>query len=612
MADWFEQNAPTQSTAKNPSGDWFADNAPKESVDVKTSFNGESQDKTISGFGANVLKSTGKLIGDVGTALIHPIDTVTGLGKLAAGTIEEMTSKIFPDVPDHYRGNFNAFVKSYADRYGGWDKLRNELYQNPAGVAADIATAASGAGLAFKGISAGGKMAGLTKIADIAGDIAGGARSLSVMSDPILATSKGIGKISEVAGITDKFRGALSRMPGSLYQSALKVPLSDKPGVIAKGQRAVEVGIEDNLPISKSGSANLASLLEDLNQKRNALIENAPRPSIELTLKNQKRLTEGARQMPPSSPIPGSRQTVLSDAQKVNSIEPLELMRRPIATGESARPNMIEPKLGNAVNQQLIGVINQRAEKTGLLKAAQDAAESAGQPIPASITDIYDVKMKNVIFPKDVANRIDAMKARYRSVNPEADMSALDHAKEEFLRQYPRPLSYKEAQAIKSNTYAKLGDKSFLERKTAATMAERKLAQGIKEELANAIPELKALNEKEWKLLGLQPMLNRAVQRSRNWEVFGIGGPLVGSAAGALTGGLAGAGIGSAVGSGAAIMTMLLRDPGIKSRLAFAINKASKLHPHLPQVPYSSALSRVQQYVDSLDEMKTQPAQATQ
>jgi hypothetical protein len=152
--------------------------------------------KAIPEAAKNIIPSTGRLIGDVGKAVYHVFtpenNTIMGLGKLAAGTIEQMTAQVFPDIPDMYRGNFNAFVKSYADRYGGWDKFINEFSKNPAGIAADIATAAAGAGVVLKGISAGGKAAGLAELSKLAESTAKGLGTFSEISDPLANVSKAI------------------------------------------------------------------------------------------------------------------------------------------------------------------------------------------------------------------------------------------------------------------------------------------------------------------------------------------------------------------------------------------------------------------------------------
>src|SRR5206468_6729727 len=101
-------------------------------------------------------------------------------------------------------------------------------------------------------------------------------------------------------------------------------------------------------------------------------------------------------------------------------------------TGESRKPAEVATSLEQAKNAQLLEAINKRAEDSGLLEAIQAAAKKAGEPSPRKLTDAFDVSITNAIDPKAVASRIDQIRSRFHTVNPEADLSALDQAKAEF------------------------------------------------------------------------------------------------------------------------------------------------------------------------------------
>jgi hypothetical protein len=147
------------------------------------------------------------------------------------------------------------------------------------------------------------------------------------------------------------------------------------------------------------------------------------------------------------------------------------------------------------------------------------------------------------------------------------------------------PMNAADAQAMKQGTYAVLKGK-FGEQGSAAVEAQKALARGLKEEIASQFPEIDNLNKAESKLLDLQPILERAVNRTANHQLIGIGTPVAGAAAKAVTGS-------SGIGAAAGILKAVLDDPWIKSRLAIAVSKGSK-------VPISQAAARVQAYSSAL------------
>jgi hypothetical protein len=189
-----------------------------------------------------------------------------------------------------------------------------------------------------------------------------------------------------------------------------------------------------------------------------------------------------------------------------------------------------------------------------------------------------------------VASRLGETANKFATqVNPEADLSAVGRAGNEFLENQPNEIPVNQAQALKQGTYSQLKSKAYGELGSATVEAQKALARGLKEELADQFPEIAGLNAKESKLLGLDEALERAVNRTRNRNVISLGGKiLAGGAIGAL-GGEAGAG----TGMGLALAHEVLGDPAIQSRIAIGISRASK-------IPFPEALARVGAYVASL------------
>jgi hypothetical protein len=376
----------------------------------------------------------------------------------------------------------------------------------------------------------------------------------------------------------------------TISASAFKPPISGKPAIIAKGERAIATSLEEAIPASRGGMKTLVSGLQEMRDAINALIEASGGPRVSFELK------EGLKALPPGPvdyelgptvPPPGTTQTVLSHPEEI--ISETALRAKPNYTQQPATPARTGILLDQAKHAQLIADIDQRARESGLLEAVQNAARSADQPVPFNVSEVFNFRIENAVDPRRVAARLDQLKKRFQTVNPEADFAAIDAAKEEFLRQYPNIMSNKEAQALKVRTGQILSDKAFGELKTASKEAEKTLRRGLAEELEANIPELEFLNAREGDMIGLRPVLGRAIGRVRNWDLIG----LATTAAAGVGGSILGAsvpGLGAVHGAeAAALVAMALRDPWVKSKVAIAINRAAKINPTRFGVPSISA-----------------------
>lgn len=182
-------------------------------------------------------------------------------------------------------------------------------------------------------------------------------------------------------------------------------------------------------------------------------------------------------------------------------------------------------------------------------------------------------------------------------VTPQPDQADIANVQQNFLANPrvqpaggigpgPGSLGAADAQAMKQGTYQALGSKAYGEVKGASIEAQKALARGLKEEIANQFPEIGNLNADESRLLDLQPVLEKAVNRISNHQLIGIGTPVAGAATQAVTGS-GGAGV------VAAVLKSVLDNPNVKSRLAISISKAQK-------VPFSQASAQVQAYSTAL------------
>ena len=146
---------------------------------------GVQAQKTLSGFGQNVLTSGGRYLGGIASGVINianpnleknTIANITDLaidaGALAGAHLgnklrgavgkqtytNEQINQLLDNLP-RGQGNFlegpnraRALGRHYADRYGGLDNIVETAYRDPVGVLGDVATVASVGGGALKGI----------------------------------------------------------------------------------------------------------------------------------------------------------------------------------------------------------------------------------------------------------------------------------------------------------------------------------------------------------------------------------------------------------------------------------------------------------------------------
>lgn len=166
-----------------------------------------------------------------------------------------------------------------------------------------------------------------------------------------------------------------------------------------------------------------------------------------------------------------------------------------------------------------------------------------------------------------VASRLsDTAKKFSTQVNPTADMNAIAEAGNDFLETQPGAINAADAQALKQGTYQQLKGK-FGELKSASIESQKALARGLKEELANAFPELSDLNARDSQLYNLQGVLERAVNRIGNHQLIGIGTPIAAGGVKAVTGSNAAAAV---IGT----LKAVVDNPIVKSRLAIMLSKS--------------------------------------
>lgn len=103
---------------------------------------------SLSGFGTNLVNSGKDFASKIVTAVAHPYDTLHNAADVVAGGLNAISGDQAGDTaPDAIEADkkFHAFVGALKDRYGSLDALKNTIYKDPVGFAADAMTLAGGA-----------------------------------------------------------------------------------------------------------------------------------------------------------------------------------------------------------------------------------------------------------------------------------------------------------------------------------------------------------------------------------------------------------------------------------------------------------------------------------
>lgn len=261
-------------------------------------------------------------------------------------------------------------------------------------------------------------------------------------------------------------------------------------------------------------------------------------------------------------------------------------LKPPVVKGAQAAKEVVQTGLAHGIPvseagaTKLSGLID---DLNGKIKDTIDAGAQQGATID----------------PNAVAQRVDATRSKFaRQVNPDADLAAIDKAKDEFLSgPGAGPIPADMAQDLKTGTYQQIR-KSYGKLSGAQVEAQKALARGIKEELATTFPEIAAMNDTDSKLLRLQPTLDRAVARVSNHDMLGLGTPVVAGVGAAVAGGP-----GAAVG---ALLKHVLDNPEMKSQLALAISAGAKRTGKPITLP--AAMARVNAFVRGIQPQEQQEA----
>lgn len=238
--------------------------------------------------------------------------------------------------------------------------------------------------------------------------------------------------------------------------------------------------------------------------------------------------------------------------------------------GESMYASTLKPstKIPSARRNEIIAAGLENAitpDAPGQAKLSGIIVDQA-QRVEDAISGLEDAG--ETVRTEAVLSRLEGIKDKARtSVTPESSVAQIEDIERQFRSAFGTEISPTTAQKIKQTTGTELR-KQYGEMKGWEVEARKNIVRGLKEELEGLYPEIKAMNKKESVLIGLDDVLESAVNRIDNRNLLGLtelGGSIAGGTAAGPVGAL-----------GGLVMTKIIRSPEVQSRLAFALHRARK------------------------------------
>jgi len=240
------------------------------------------ESKSIGGFISNVASSGLDLGKDIVNTIIHPVETIKGVGNVIMGTAMNTMPNTFNTPAERqvrdllkqkYGPYSTALVDSLKERYGGWDNIVNTAYKDPAGFASDISILFSGGAGGLKGLKYAAEAGKMSKTAETLGTLGKTSGKIAGYVDPLQAPIK-VGKL-----ITPTSQ--INKVAERLYESALKPSKTKKnlPNI----SRQVQTGLENKIPVSQAGADKISSLVDGLNKEIDDLIKSKPGATVSPT-----------------------------------------------------------------------------------------------------------------------------------------------------------------------------------------------------------------------------------------------------------------------------------------------------------------------------------------
>jgi len=242
--------------------------------------------QAIQEVGGNIVPSAQGVAKDTLSGLMDPLGTVTQLGGIVTGGLQEMIPGMKGIMPEgrskEAEEMFDLFTSVMKDEYGSVENFKKTAKNDPVKVLADMGTFFVPGGKAVKGL---GKASKFKTLERLGGAIASGSAAL----EPVNIAKRGVGALG---GLIPK------GIPSKLYESGLN--LSAK---LTKQQRAnlIKTGLTEGVMPTIKGLDNIRDRINVLNVEIADLIDRAAttgeRIPVELLGKGITKLKQQAREL---------------------------------------------------------------------------------------------------------------------------------------------------------------------------------------------------------------------------------------------------------------------------------------------------------------------------
>lgn len=228
---------------------------------------GAEPERSIAGFGKNVVRSGGEMLGGIYQAVRHPINTVGTLGDIATGAVYNMLPSDAVKFIDQFDSNpankeraikmANAIGGVYKERYGSLEALGNTLYNDPVGAIGDLSTILSGGGAA---LAKAGKIAQLAPAATGVGGlsesagIANAAAAVAPLARPVARFGQGLEQVGGAMLTAGKYTNPLLPVEVGVKYAAAN-PIAQKIGGVAAAPFKAVYNVAE--PFIPGGNANI-------------------------------------------------------------------------------------------------------------------------------------------------------------------------------------------------------------------------------------------------------------------------------------------------------------------------------------------------------------------
>jgi hypothetical protein len=470
----------------------------------------------------SVPSGVGRLIGGIYQMARHPIDTANNLLDLGAGALHNVVPKPIADVLDKIDSNnpaaqkrlqesvgkADAMWQQYTQDYGSLEGFKRKLATDPVGVVADLSTVL-------------GVGAALTP-----GKVSATLAKASNMTNPLSIVG------AAGSGISKATAPAKSAIAERLMQSALKPSIVD----LKNGNAAVAVRtlLDNGINATKGGVEKLKVSIDDINNDisgkiaaSNATVSRAKILSALEDVRNQ-----FTNQVSPSG-----------DLKAIQGVAD-DFTAHPAFSGFAPAQKQAENALAKIISEKETAL--QTAGKLQTF-AAQQKSLAHGKDIPLLLnqpefqpyynpgatgrTAQSPSSLPVPGYPRIAGRYTNNIDRVTEGLSGAEDAMSIFNAKRlqeveaaktlENLQAKGATIPVQIAQQIKQGTYGIL-NKKYGQIGSAETEAQKGLARGLKESIADAVPGVGALNAKESALIKTLGVTERRALMDLNKNPMGL------------------------------------------------------------------------------------------